>query len=297
MEVTNLESLAMLPNFAVFYDDEVGTIEPHMRRANSLGVFPVVAKSVPELLSLMIRFREKAIFFLDMHVPGVNDLGAIQCEDLETNNGSSFGTTMYRAFLKLNNKEPIRFANILSGRPIEESAYQVLSEMEDYDFVIEDIEKSDQDKFDSTIKQYVASLKKDMGDLEIGPDKRNQAEIKQIDAVIDILAEFGVEEPHKAVALALGYHERESKDYEYIKRLAVENLVRGQEDIRMRIDFIAYIKSGISSLLGKENVVAQRTWMHSKNDALGDRTPLEMICSNDINDMALVSALINRVLS
>ncbi len=297
MEVTNIESLTLLPNLAVFYDDEVGTIEPHMQKARSLGVFPVVAKTVPELLSLMIHFRERAIFFLDMHVPGINDLGMIQCADLETNDGSSFGTAMYSAFSKLNGRRPIKYANILSGRPIEESAYQVLSELEDHDFIIDDIEKSDQSKFDSTLKDYLRGSATEAAQLDMAVETKNQDEVRQIDLVVDILADFGVDDPQHAASLAMGYHEREANNFVYIKGLAAENLARGQGDIRMRVDFVVFIKSGISSLLGVDNVPAQQIWMNSKNEALGERTPLEMICSSDINDIALVAALINRVLS
>lgn len=297
MEITNIESLTMLPKVAVFYDDEIGTIEPHMNRAKALGVFPVVAKGIPELFDLMKLLKNRAAFFLDMHVPGDRNFSAVQCEDIETGNGSAFGTGAYRAFLKLNNEKPIRFANVLSGRPIDESAYQVLSELEDYGFIVEDINKENSREFDKAIRFYIENVD-NLGLVnKIELINSYPEEMDKIEHTASILTELFPEDSDEVIALALGFRKEESKNIQYLKSLATENLARGEYGIQTRIDFISFIKYGIESILGTENLTAQQTWMNSKNDFLDKKTPLEMIKSQDINNMALVAALINRVLN
>ena len=296
MEVTSVETLAMLPRVAVFYDDEVGTIEPHMAEAKALGVFPVVAKGVPELFRLMKRFGNRAAFFLDMHVPGERNLGAVQCQEIETDNGSAFGTAAYRAFLKLYPGNPIRYANILSGRPIDAAAYQVLSELEDYGFVIEDIDKANKEEFREALHRYVDGTSADAtgGQLNIG--SLGGDEIERIDAFESILKELIPEASDELLALLLGFPREEARDIGYIKALAAENLARGESSIRSRLDFIAYIHSGLGRILGEKNLSAQRTWLRSPNDFFEGKTPAVMLASQDINDLALVAAAISRVL-
>ncbi len=298
MEVTNIESVAMLPKVAVFFDDEIGTIEPHMDRAKAQGVFPVVAKGIPELFKLMKRLKDRAVFFLDMHVPGEQNFGAVQCPDIETGNGSAFGTAAYRTFLKLNNEQPLKFANILSGRPIDKAAYQVLSELEDYGFLIEDIDKSNKQDFDDALRYYVENIDISEDNGEVSPISAHPEAMEKIEVTSSILEElFPEKSTDEIVTLALGFRKEEAKDFDYIKALAAEILSRGEHSIQTRIDFIAYIKAGLSSILGVENLEAQRVWMTSSNDFLEGKTPLEMIESQDINDLALVAALVNRILS
>lgn len=295
MQVVTADDLALIERKAIFFDDEVGTIEPHIRAAERYGVVPFVVRDVAELFELMKLYREQAIFFLDMHIPQVSDLGEIHCGDLETNNGSAFATAMYLAFLRKTSSD-IRFANILSGRPIDSSAEQILSELEDDDFIVEEIDKSDQEKFENQLSNYSKIVSAEGNtETKVGAEMKSR-DVDEVDVLEEILREL-TDAPVALVSAALGAIAETEQALEEVKSTARQYLQQGSSDVRMRIDFVLYMKSALSSILGTDNVEDQKAWMAAKNDFLGGKAPLDLIESRDINDLAMVVAALDRVMS
>lgn len=91
----------------------------------------------------------------------------------------------------------------------------------------------------------------------------------------------------------LGYFDTDAEIWS-ARRADGENVYG--EDTKERIEALRYIKEGLMSALGPENISEQADWMYEKRGRLNGKSAWDMLETGRSDDLRAVAALVNRVL-
>ncbi|GAA6211977.1 hypothetical protein NBRC116602_17180 [Hyphomicrobiales bacterium 4NK60-0047b] len=91
----------------------------------------------------------------------------------------------------------------------------------------------------------------------------------------------------------LGYVDSDAKNW--LEARNTGNNVYG-EDLKDRIETLRYIKEGLMSCLGPDNLEEQLNWMYTKRQELNGKCAWDLLETGKHDDLVIVAALVNRIL-
>lgn len=293
----------------VFFDDRYTTIKDHISIVEKAGLRPVKAKSEEDLLQLMKKYKDDALFFLDMHIPHIPDMRAIQKPKIQTMKCTAFATAFYMAFVNITGSS-VAWPGILTGPAIAEEAKVTLSLLKKKNLDVVTLNKDDKVSFGLRVNNFIQQMgatfvdEADSVDYLAKPDivsvenefPKDMKIANTVNEVARTYFDLSRGSPSLSTA-ALGFEASNNLGLDKAKSLFLASLLSGSVDAKARLDFLLSIKKGVSRIIGEDNLEDQIKWMESGKRSLGKKSPWDFIGTKDINDLARVFAVVDRLVS
>jgi len=287
MELANMRVLnefSSSDRIAVFFDDQRDTIVHHVQRAKDAGLSVIFAKNEIELFEAMSALWNRAVFFVDMHVPKIFNLEAIGYKNIDTLTCSAFATAIFQAF-RLKFERALNFPYILSGRGIAEKAYDSISDLEDSDFNVKILEK-DETKladFDAAIQNYQDA----MAEMESSIKELSSIQKEKFISIDNIIDEwFGSDIEIKSKIYGF------SSISEYTVSVVDKSIFT--VDIEDKCDAIYRIKKNLLSIFD-DHIEREKRWLSAENPYLDNSSPKEFLVSGHQNKIFRLISILEKV--
>ena len=269
---------------AVFFDDQRDTITQHIQHAKDSGLSVIMAKNEIELFEIMSALWNRAVFFVDMHIPKIFNLESIGYKNIDTLTCSAFATAIFQAF-SLKFSRALNFPYILSGRGIADKAYDSISELEDSDFNVKILEKDEKSfkEFDTAIQKY----KEKMAEIEISIDEQNRIQGQKFVSIDRVIEEwFGNDIEIRSKIFGF------SSISEYTSSVINNKIFT--VDIEDKCDAIYRIKKNLLSVFN-DHVEREKRWLSSKNPYLEDNTPKDYLFSGHQSKIFKLISILEKI--
>lgn len=273
-----VDSLLTRSRVAVFFDDQLSTIEQHIEYVKHKGITAIITESEEELINTMAALWDRAVFFIDMHVPKIFDLGRIGFETIDTLRCSAFATAIFKAF-HIRYKKVLKFPYILSGRELAEKANDTISDLEDENFIVDFVKKDNFDEFQKVVDHYLSECAE--------TDEYSRLVGKKMAVAKDIVegwfpGETKIKEAFFGFTNAADYF------------ACAEGDVLVTRDLEDRCDAIYRIKRNLLSVYDGELHREQR-WLNASLESLGSQSPKDVINGGRQHGLFRLLSVLERV--
>jgi hypothetical protein len=273
-----VDSLLTRSRVAVFFDDQLSTIEQHIEYVKQRGITAIITESEEELINTMAALWDRAVFFIDMHVPKIFDLGRIGFEAIDTLRCSAFATAIFKAF-HIKYKKALKFPCILSGRELAEKANDTISDLEDEDFMVDFVRKDNFDEFQKVVDHYLSECEE--------TDEYSRLVGKKLSVAKGIVEAWF---PGEAKIKEAFFGFTNAADY----LACAESNVLVTRDLEDRCDAIYRIKRNLLSVYSGD-IEREQRWLNTQLEALGSRSPRDVIDDGRQHGLFRLLSILERV--
>jgi len=244
-------------------------------------------------------FKEEPIkaFILDMHDSNVRNLAEIRLPNVDTSKGEAVGLAVAEKYLKTPTSRfrdiPVAFLTGYEIHPPVMKRIENLSQR--YGDVVTLYKKDDLARFETFIRKLVgsgdpikmpASTKKTENSVEIA-DYQEGFKIS-----LEILSKLRLSNIEKAAMFGtlLTSEDQWITIADNIRAAAGINT-----DVRHRCELIIDMKTGLDAIIGRRALNSQREWLRAPLDVLSRKSPIDLLKTSELFDLARIVGILRNV--
>lgn len=268
----------------VILDNKFETVEKHKDYLLSRGYTVLLTSKVSVVQDFFKKIGGVAVYLFDMHMRRYKYIG-----ERDTEKGLATGVTLI-SDLTEDGQNHIPFVATLTEHDSEEAGkvtYKVLERNG------QSVARLSKNKSFDEFKEFISLYEMDY----INEFKKELLEQNMVamELAYSELSKSSGDALSLEIAAILGYTGVDAELW-LKKKNRTKIFQAAANDVKDRVETLAYIKDGLMAHFGDENVSAQQNWVHRERSELRNRSAWDHLTSGKSSGVNLVSSYVNRVL-